>query len=116
MADTSLDYSCACCDVTVQGQRSRLLVCIIWKYTRGLYCRKSRLEVAVDTYQPCDCECTLHSHTRRQAVHSVCRLVAGDVEGNFKQLFTRIEGILKKSGPFEACKYPRMNSFESINR
>lgn len=34
-------------------------------------------------------------------VHLVCSLVAGDVEGNIKQLFTRIEGILKKSGPFE---------------
>lgn len=32
-----------------------------------------------------------------------CRLVAGDVAGNIKQLFTRIEGILKKSGPFEVC-------------
>jgi hypothetical protein len=28
-------------------------------------------------------------------------LVAGDVAGNFKQLFNRIESILKKSGPFE---------------
>lgn len=34
-------------------------------------------------------------------IHLACSLVAGDVEGNIKQLFTRIEGILKKSGPFE---------------
>ena len=31
----------------------------------------------------------------------LCRLVAGDVGGNFKQLFTRIQNVLKKSGPFE---------------
>ncbi|CAI8038792.1 CWF19-like protein 1 [Geodia barretti] len=28
-------------------------------------------------------------------------LVAGDVDGNFRQLFSRAESILKKSGPFE---------------
>ena len=32
---------------------------------------------------------------------SVCRLVAGDVEGNIKQLFSKVQGILKKNGPFE---------------
>jgi hypothetical protein len=27
--------------------------------------------------------------------------VAGDVEGNIKQLFSKVQGILKKNGPFE---------------
>ena len=27
--------------------------------------------------------------------------MAGDVEGNIKQLFTKVQGILKKNGPFE---------------
>ena len=31
----------------------------------------------------------------------VCSLVAGDVDGNFKQLFTRVQTIVKKNGPFE---------------
>lgn len=30
-----------------------------------------------------------------------CSLVAGDVEGNIKQLFSKVQGILKKNGPFE---------------
>lgn len=29
------------------------------------------------------------------------RLVAGDVRGNFKQLFSRVESINKKAGPFD---------------
>ena len=32
---------------------------------------------------------------------SLCSLVAGDVEGNIKQLFSKVQGILKKNGPFE---------------
>ena len=39
-------------------------------------------------------------------VPTPCSLVVGDVAGNFKQLFTRIESILKKSGPFEVCIRP----------
>ena len=31
------------------------------------------------------------------------RLVAGDVEGRFEQLFTRVGSILKKSGQFDVC-------------
>ena len=29
------------------------------------------------------------------------RLIAGDVEGKFEQLFTRVGSILKKSGQFD---------------
>ena len=29
------------------------------------------------------------------------RLVAGDVDGKFKQFFAKVQGILKKTGPFE---------------
>ena len=29
------------------------------------------------------------------------RLVCGDVDGNFKQLFSRVASVQKKAGPFE---------------
>lgn len=34
-------------------------------------------------------------------LYSFYRLVCGDVNGNFKVLFNRVDSINKKSGPFE---------------
>ena len=31
----------------------------------------------------------------------LCSPVAGDVEGNIKQLFSKVQGILRKNGSFE---------------
>ena len=39
-------------------------------------------------------------------------LVSGDVLGNFKLLFSRVQNVLKKTGPFEVCTIysPRLAS------
>ena len=47
----------------------------------------------------CVCVCVYKVHAC--VCVCVCSLVAGDVEGNFKQLFTRVQTIVKKNGPFE---------------
>ena len=60
----------------------------------GLEEQRSHAIVSVDC---------IHLYCSR--THLTCRLVAGDVDGNFKQLFNRIETILKKSGPFEVTSY-----------
>ena len=40
--------------------------------------------------------------------------VAGDVGGNFKQLFTRNQNILKKLEPFEVCSKVYRESFQKL--
>ena len=39
----------------------------------------------------------------------VFRLVAGDVEGKFEQLFTKVANIQKKSGQFDVRLYITLN-------
>ena len=49
--------------------------------------------------------CILHTYYVYQLLLFVfsTRLVAGDVEGKFEQLFTRVDNIQKKSGQFDVC-------------